>query len=405
MCVINIFSGTFCGDEEVAQGVAARLKYDLVRDEDLIGGAARESGLTAEALRRAMFGRPSIFNKFSHERERAVAFLRMEVARVLERENLVLPGYASQLIPRRISHSLDICLIAATRRRMIRAVREMGLSEKEALARIHGDDEAAFRWVEYIHDRGPWDPENYDLRLVVDDLQAAEAVDLICENAASPILAPTEESRGMVGDFQLTSGVWARLIEHGHNPPNFEVSTEKGAVTILINKKVIMLGSLSEELEKLARSVERVDRVEVKPGPDYYRADVYRQADFQLRSKVLLVDDEQEFVQTLSERLLFRNIGSAVVYDGEEALRVIVDDEPEVIVLDLKMPGLDGIEVLKHIKTDHPKVEVIILTGHGSEKDRETCMSLGAFDYLEKPVDIDKLSETMRRAYDKVRSG
>ena len=116
------------------------------------------------------------------------------------------------------------------------------------------------------------------------------------------------------------------------------------------------------------------------------------------------MDDETEFVQTLSERLLYRNIGSAVVYDGEEAMKVILDDEPEVIVLDLKMPGMDGMEVLKRIKADHPKMEVIILTGHGSERDRETCMSLGAFDYLEKPVDIEKLSEAMQRAYDKVRS-
>ncbi len=68
------------------------------------------------------------------------------------------------------------------------------------------------------------------------------------------------------------------------------------------------------------------------------------------------------------------------------------------------MPGMDGIEVLKRIKADHPGMEVVILTGHGSERDRETCISLGAFDYLEKPVDIEELSAVMQRAYDKVRS-
>ena len=121
-------------------------------------------------------------------------------------------------------------------------------------------------------------------------------------------------------------------------------------------------------------------------------------------SKVLLVDDEREFVQTLSERLMMREIGSAVVYDGEQALSLVREDEPEVIVLDLRMPGIDGIEVLKRLKREHPVVEVIILTGHGSDKDREVCMQLGAFAYLEKPVDLDRLHQAMREAYDKIRA-
>ena len=175
-------------------------------------------------------------------------------------------------------------------------------------------------------------------------------------------------------------------------------------MNILINKKVMRLNKLEDELKRLAQGVEGVTGVEVEPGPGFYQADVYRRADFQLPSKVLLVDDEREFAQTLSERLMLREIGSAVVHDGEEALRVVAEDEPEVIVLDLKMPGIDGEEVLRRIKRDYPEVEVIILTGHGSERDKEVCLQLGAFAYLEKPVDIDKLSATMQEAYDKIRA-
>ena len=79
------------------------------------------------------------------------------------------------------------------------------------------------------------------------------------------------------------------------------------------------------------------------------------------------------------------------------------EDEPEVMILDLKMPGIDGIEVLKRVKQTRPEIEVLILTGHGSEEDRETCMRLGAFAYLRKPVDIDVLTETLRRANEKMR--
>ena len=119
--------------------------------------------------------------------------------------------------------------------------------------------------------------------------------------------------------------------------------------------------------------------------------------------RVLLVDDEREFVQMLSERLEMREVGSAVAYDGETALRMVEDDEPDVIILDLRMPGIDGIEVLRRIKQNHPNVEVIILTGHGTEEDRRTCMDLGAFAYLQKPVDIEALSETLKRAQEKAR--
>ena len=119
-------------------------------------------------------------------------------------------------------------------------------------------------------------------------------------------------------------------------------------------------------------------------------------------TKVLLVDDEQEFVHTLSERLQTRSIEPAIAYDGEQALTMIDADQPDVMVLDLKMPGIDGLEVLRRVKQKHPETEVIILTGHGSEAEQALANQLGAFAYLRKPVDIDVLTNTMKRAYAKV---
>jgi two-component system, OmpR family, response regulator CpxR len=119
--------------------------------------------------------------------------------------------------------------------------------------------------------------------------------------------------------------------------------------------------------------------------------------------KVLLVDDEQEFVQTLSERLMMRDMDTAVAYDGESALSMIKEDEPEVMVLDLRMPGIDGIEVLRQVKSTNPDIEVIILTGHGDEKDKDICMKFGAFAFLQKPVDFQLLTQTLIKANEKVR--
>ena len=93
-----------------------------------------------------------------------------------------------------------------------------------------------------------------------------------------------------------------------------------------------------------------------------------------------------------------RDLEPAVAFSGEEALALLEEEEPEVMVLDLKMPGIDGIEVLRRAAVEYPDVRVIVLTGHGSSKDRDLCMELGAFAYLEKPVDIEVLADTLRRA-------
>jgi len=115
--------------------------------------------------------------------------------------------------------------------------------------------------------------------------------------------------------------------------------------------------------------------------------------------KVLLVDDEEEFVTALSERIEMRDLKSDVALNGEEALKIVDDEVPDVIVLDLKMPGIDGMEVLRRIKKAYSNVQVIILTGHGSEKDEKEARRLGAFEYFQKPTGIDKLVQTIKHAY------
>jgi len=115
--------------------------------------------------------------------------------------------------------------------------------------------------------------------------------------------------------------------------------------------------------------------------------------------KVLLVDDEVEFVNTLGQRLKMRGLLVDTVYDGPQALDFIRKIEPDVIVLDLKMPGLHGIEVLREIKNKRPEIQVIILTGHGTEKDEEEARKLGGFDFLHKPADIDLLVAKIKEAF------
>lgn len=115
--------------------------------------------------------------------------------------------------------------------------------------------------------------------------------------------------------------------------------------------------------------------------------------------KVLLVDDEVDFVNTLAQRLRMRELLVDTVYDGEQALSFIKKIEPDVIVLDLKMPGLHGIDVLRETKRLCPHIQVIILTGHGTEKDEKEARKLGGFDFLRKPADIDLLVAKIKEAF------
>jgi DNA-binding NtrC family response regulator len=115
--------------------------------------------------------------------------------------------------------------------------------------------------------------------------------------------------------------------------------------------------------------------------------------------KILLVDDEKEFIDTLSERIKMRELEPDVAMNGEEALKLVSDQIPDVMVLDLRMPGIDGMEVLRRVRKEYPDVQVIILTGHGTKKDEKEARKLGAYEYLQKPVDIDKLVKTIKKAY------
>ncbi len=117
--------------------------------------------------------------------------------------------------------------------------------------------------------------------------------------------------------------------------------------------------------------------------------------------KVLLVDDEKEFVSTLAERLRLRGIQADETGSGEEALRLIADATPQVVVLDLMMPGMSGLEVLRRVKSRYPQIEVILLSGIGSNKEAIEGMKLGAFDFLMKPLQIEELIEKIGKAIKK----
>ncbi len=120
--------------------------------------------------------------------------------------------------------------------------------------------------------------------------------------------------------------------------------------------------------------------------------------DTQLATKVLLVDDEADFIELLSQRLETRGLKVVAVTTGKQAVEMVSDRSIDVAVVDLAMPGIDGIETLRQIKKERADMEVIMLTGQSSVKSGIEAMKSGATDYLEKPVDLQALMDAIRLA-------
>ena len=118
-----------------------------------------------------------------------------------------------------------------------------------------------------------------------------------------------------------------------------------------------------------------------------------------MKISVLLVDDEKDFVESLAERLQLRDFNVATALNGDEAIKLVEENDFDVIVLDVKMPGKDGVETLKEIKNIEQLSQVIMLTGHATVKTAIEGMKSGAFDYLMKPTDTDELIEMINDAY------
>lgn len=117
-----------------------------------------------------------------------------------------------------------------------------------------------------------------------------------------------------------------------------------------------------------------------------------------MSGKILLVDDEKDFLDVMSERIEARGMEVTKADSAAKALEQVASEGYDAIVLDLMMPGMDGLETLKAIKEKNPDLQVILLTGHATVEKGIEAMKLGALDFVEKPADMDKLTKVIKKA-------
>jgi len=396
MPTLLLYEAPFCHGADLTARWLAENGGRSVDSETVVRIASGLGGVPPSRLARTLAGSVSVFNSFTHERERAVAALRVAVSGLLDDDGLVLAGPAGLLVPRSVGFALRVCLVAPRSYRASRAAEETGRSRRDAERLVLRLDRQQLAWARTVADRGPWDAELHDLVLPMHATSPEAALQAVREAATRPALVRDAHAEAALADFQLAARINRRLAEAGHD---VDVACENGYATIVLNRSALRLERLEEELKRLATSLPGVRDAITRVGPRFRQGRFDLELDAAAPAKVLLVDDEREYVQTLSERLRSRSIAAAVATSGEEALAMIEDDEPQVVVLDLQMPGIDGIEVLRRLRRGHPDTQVIILTGHGSDHEEAVAAELGAFAYLRKPVDISVLSRTMKAAY------
>jgi CheY-like chemotaxis protein len=397
MSSIALFNTIFIEEKKVREQLAAATGFKVIQDNSIITEVAQKYSISEDKVQRAINGPPSVFNKFTLEQERITAYLKAVLADHLKSSGIIYSGNIALLVPSAVTHVLRVGLFDNKRNRIQRAMGE-GLTEKNAVKVIKKSDGNATYWVDCLYKKEITNKTLYDIIVPMGDNFPESAVQLILENYHKPAVLEQESSRQAVEDMAIEAQVELALVEKGYTT---DVKTIDGEMTLLVNKSVSNFPKLANNLTEIAESVDGVQGVKVITGKDYHIS-IYRNQEFTLPPKVLLVDDEQEFVQTLSERLNTRNYGSYPVFDGEQALQLLDNEIPDVMVLDLKMPGMGGIAVLREAKSLNPEIEVIVLTGHGSEEDKKECMELGAFAYLHKPVDISQLTEIIDEAHGKV---
>lgn len=394
MSSIALFPCTFTGGAGIIGELSNTLNLQVYTDANLFTDTVAKFGGTVEKLKKLMYSKTSVFNQFTLEKETATNMFRTILAeRLHENGPYLFYGLHTSLIPPQVTEVLRVLVADKKQNRIDRGEKD-GLSNKEAKREVKNHDVSAFSWTDFLFKKEAYDPSLYDLVIPVEGRPHREVSEEILKFYHKTAVLRTPESQQAVQDMKIAAEVERILLKTGHNLP---VSGENGIIIITVENSVLNFAGLKKELTDLAMQVEGVKDVELRKNKTYADS-VYRRQNFELPSKVLFVDDEREFVQTVSQRLITRDVGTYGVFNGEEALELISEDRPEVMVLDLKMPGLNGIEVLRRTKELAPEVEVIILTGHGTVKDEQECMALGAFAYLNKPVDIDQLSATIRAA-------
>ncbi len=398
MFIISIVSPKGCNEQFVIEQLVEKTGFNLVTDDDVFRKGAQLFNIKDKKCRASVFDASSFvaFDKFKHKKH--LCIFKIALAQSLLDFKKIYYGVGTYFIPNNLKNVLKICLGADLSFRIGNYAKNERIPLHQAEKAVKEYDKSLVQFSNYYLDKAPFSPEYFDANIDVSRYKIEQIANKIYELLQSKSTESIDMARKKVQELITAYRVQLHFFHLGED---VETTFVDGKLTIFIKKYKIRMENYFKQIKENIPDFPEIKESEVIPGKDIAIPSSMA-IKLERPQKVLLVDDEIEFVDTLSERLQSREFKTAVAYSGEEAIESLAKDLPDVMILDLKMPGIDGIEVLRRVKQEHPETEVIILTGHGSEKEKQIAYELGAFAYLEKPVDIDVLSDTIRRAYEKI---
>ncbi len=384
MTIVSIFSSSYCNGEDVARGLAHELGYRHIDDDHLLAQVAAERSIPIErlvdTLRGGLWG----------SRSKHLAYLRLAVAEAVMDGNAVLHGFSGHLLHKGLPETFKTIVSADRDYRVLTAMRMNDVGEARARESVIGDDMADVQWAQHLFDLGPWDERLYDRVIARESTSVEEAVRALAELVRQRAKEQSGNGEKKAVDFLLAARVHAFLAERSYD---VEVTSLDGCVTIVSRKRWTQLERLEAQEENLARTIAGLRSIQIRAADSTKTPDTAEPP-----VRLLIADDERDFTHTLARRLEARGFSTAVAYDGEDALMYMDTKEPSAMVLDLKLHDIDGIEVLRRTRKNHPDVPVVILTGHGSDIEEALVLELGAFAYLHKPTDIELMVRAIRIA-------
>jgi two-component system, OmpR family, response regulator CpxR len=396
---LSTYFSKYTNEKLIIDELSSILGLQIFDDRYVMDAACEKYSISRDKMEQAIYRKASVFNHFTFERERYTAYLKLALAEFLSRQDCIFNGYISFLIPPEITHVIKI-LVSDSKKYRIRQALVEKISEEEAKRIIIKSDLSVIDWVDFLYQSDAFSSSLHDIILAPYRILSFDGFELIKKIMNDESSQVTSVSEQAVKDMEIAAKIEIAMLENGHK---VGINVNNNQVLLLVNPDSFNFIQLTNKLSLVAFSVEGVEDVQINKG-EGCQFTIFRDKKFELPPKVLLVDDERDFVQTLSERLMVRNFGPYAVYDGQQALEFIKHEKPDVMVIDLRMPGMNGLEVLRQVKKTNPNIEVIILSGHGTLKSERASMELGAFSFLHKPADLEKLSKTIKAAYDKIAS-
>ena len=335
---------------------------------------------------RALHDAPSILERFTHGKEKYVAYIRSAFLEQVRQDDVVYHGLAGHFFLEGVTHVLKVRVLADLEDRVRCEVRREDCTAEEARRTLLRDDAERAKWSRHLYGIDTAAPGLYDLVVHVGPLTVRDAVGLISRTARLPQFQATPESTRVLDDLALAARVQAAIVGKW---PQAQVTARDGEVVVGVKAPVGGEEALVRQVRELVGDQPELDDLKIRVRPTVFSV---RGGELRVgEDPVLVVDDESSFARTLAKRLQLRGLDCVVAFDGGSALDALERGRFRGMLLDLRLPDLDGAEVLRRARARHHDLPVIIMTAHGTEEDRVECLQAGACAFLAKPVDLEEI--------------